>query len=50
MNNVNSGDKDNNTQTYANIVKQSENNVKNKLSFRPTIMNEDGSEFVVFDE
>ncbi|GJV72728.1 hypothetical protein Tco_1492723 [Tanacetum coccineum] len=50
MNSDNNGDRKTYIKSYANMVKQNDNPVDNKLSFRPTKINEDGSEFVIFDK
>ncbi|GJX43273.1 hypothetical protein Tco_0259949 [Tanacetum coccineum] len=40
----------NNHRTYAKMVTKDMKIVNNKLAFVPTIINEEGSEFVIFDE
>nr|GEW25125.1 hypothetical protein [Tanacetum cinerariifolium] len=46
----NSKDMNRNTRSYASVVQKNEYKLDTSLCFRPTKVNEDGSEFVVFDE
>ncbi|GKG54067.1 hypothetical protein Tco_0557590, partial [Tanacetum coccineum] len=47
---VSGKDGDNGKRTYAKMVSKDVKMVNNKLDFVPTVFNEEGTEFVIFDE